>query len=562
MVLFIVLRFNLVIWRLIGAQMVEMNFVDVNSCWVRIYEQSNPITWEQTTISTCTLKDCKYSPSSTDYLNFDDLSLYEDRGYGFYMVWDDIYYMTWKQKTNPLEVLIDSTEKLLTGDYYYYGLSPNIFQYRSILDFGGLGLSSDVGVLVDGRSKFGPWFAIGVSKNVKHTGGNSIGIQGWRNRAGYYYLANKTKLYVWDTGCGSWKIPSFSPTFKPTAVPTINPTTKPSKFPTQNPTTSPTKTPTEPPTTTVPSPVPSPFPSSKPTIKSTATPTTHAAPALEPTTWNTMEPSFEPSPNPSISNSGLVIMASNNDHKLLYMIVGFSVTGFLVLAAAVLLCSKRVEMKRSEDVKQTILELYKMGTISNSTLRDSAMFQESVDRNAFNMRRSNLSLSPISNPGLVKDQSFSQNLEPGSVDHFVVNALREKQIPRNPSYELKSADEAPFVQRRRFHRRRSTPSSKTTKAAELRREDVIYIPRIRSKSTGENKEKTDAFFVPASEENIRPVEDLDNEYILAELSNWRRELSQTISTYKSADDCTSSNIEMSSSSLSYSLSQNNQGMQI
>jgi len=439
-------------------------------------------------------------------------------------------------------------------------------QYGSLLDFRGLGLSSDNGVLVDGRSHFGSWFAIGVSVSVEHTGDFSIGIPGWRNRAGNYYLANKTRLYVWDTGCGSWNMPYFSPTFQPTAVPTINPSPRPSEPPTPNPTTLPTKTPTEPPTTPIPSPVPSPCPSSKATIQPTATPTTHPtaspmthptpAPSLEPTTWNTKEPTFKPSSEPSTSNDDVVIVANHNDHKILYMLVGFSVSGFLVFAAGLLLCSKRVDMKRSEEVRKTVLELYNIASISNSTLGGSPMCQESVDRNALNLRRSNLSLSQISGSGLAKDPNFSQNQEPGSVDHFLVDALRDRHIPGDPSYQLKIADEAPFQHRRRFQRRRSSPYSKVAKAAQWRTEDAICMPRIRSKSTGRNKGKIDTHFVPASQEKVHPIEDLDNDYILAELSNWRRELSHSVRTHKSADEGTSRNIEMRSSSPSCSISQN------
>lgn len=609
MVPFIMLNFTLITLRLIGAQtMVQMNSVDVNLCWVKIYQQGNPTTWEDSTISNCSISSCQWLPSSgNDYMNFDDLSSYEDRGYGFYMEWDETYYMTWKQKWNPLEVPIDSTENLLAGEYYTYGLSSSIYRYVSLLDFGGLGLSSDVGVLVDGRSNFGPWYAVGVTLSVAHTGPYSIGIAGWRNRAGNYYLANTTRLYVWDTGCGSWTIPSISPTIRPTVVPTLNPsqppTLEPSETPTSNPTPLPTETPTQIPSTPVPSPCSSckatMQPTSTPMIHPTGSPTTHPtqAPSLRPTTYNTKQPAMKPTSSPTISNGGVDFVPSNSDHKILYMFVGFSVSSFVLLAAALFLCSRRIERTRGEKVKQTILELHRLGTFSNSSLRDSVMYPGLDDKGSLNLRQKKLSISRISNTGLAGDSTFSQYQETGSVDVSLVNFLGEGHTPGEPSYQLKIADQAPFEEKIISQPGRTSSSTRVAKTAHSRMEDAIrekvmanekswinqkkpnmnenspvrvrrqsliqfeeklsdnstnYKPRVRSISTRENEKKNRGIFVPGSEEKVPQAGVVDNDYILAELSNWRRELSRSNLSEKSEGEQTR-RIETRSSTPSYSV---------
>jgi len=81
------LSFAIVGLNLLGAQMVEMAAVDDMSCWIKIYQQSgHPITWYHSIISTCSVDRCSYRPfTSADYLYFDDLSKYNDSGFGFYM---------------------------------------------------------------------------------------------------------------------------------------------------------------------------------------------------------------------------------------------------------------------------------------------------------------------------------------------------------------------------------------------------------------------------------------------------------------------------------------------
>jgi len=418
------LSFTIVALNLLGAQMVEMAALD-ESCWTKIYQQSG-ITWYHTIITTCSVDRCSYSPfTSSDYLYLDDLSEYNDNGFGFYMKWDDIYFLTWKQMTNPLLVNSNYTENLLVGDYSHYGVSKTIFQYGSELDFRGLGLSADVGALLDGRGN-GSWFVVTATDGISV--GTDSGIPGWKNVAGNFYMTNTAVLYVWNTMCGSWVIPSMSdpPTAIPTANPSPIPTPVPSASPTLNPTASPTDYPTVSPTTSLPSNGPSSIPSPVPTSKPTRSPT--ITPSFRPSTQPTWHPTFDPTPRPSTSAAASASQVTHGNEKLLlYMLVGFSVGGFLVLLIVVLLYWRRYEAHRHDEIKKTIVELSKMTSHRASSLRESGVSLEleyantkalaernstsSFSRSLSNIRTSTVGFDPVNSYDYIEGRPSNHSLQ-------------------------------------------------------------------------------------------------------------------------------------------------------
>merc|ERR1719285_178505 len=67
----------------------------------------------------CTSSQCSYDPGTSDYLNFDQISLYEGNGYAFLMTWDNLHWIQWKQMENPTTLSADSTPDPLSGDYEF-----------------------------------------------------------------------------------------------------------------------------------------------------------------------------------------------------------------------------------------------------------------------------------------------------------------------------------------------------------------------------------------------------------------------------------------------------------
>jgi len=363
------LSFTIFAINFLGAKIVEMTVVDDMSCWVKIYQQSG-IYWRHAWLGTCSINSCKYETLSTDYVNFDYLSQNEDNGFAFYMKWDDLYFISWNQTKNPLDVPPNSIENLVVGDY---GISKTILQSDSALDFRGLGRSSEVGILLDGRGN-GSWFVVVATDGM--TIDTNTRIPGWKNLAGDHYMANTATLYLWKTDCGSFVIPTIStnpPTDSPTANPSPIPTPIPSLAPTLNPTASPTDNPTVSPTTSSPSYGPSSMPSTVPTLIPTTrpTPTPSSGPSLQPTRLSTLLPS----PNPSISNGDSQVV-KGNDNAILYMLVGFSLGCFLVLLIAVLLRWRRFDVNRPKEMKKTIVELGKMTGHRAMAFRDRGVSME------------------------------------------------------------------------------------------------------------------------------------------------------------------------------------------
>jgi len=327
--------------------------------------------------------------------------------------------------TNPLAVSLNYTENLLVGDYSNYGVSKTILQYGSELDFRGLGLSSEVGVLLDGRGN-GSWFVVTATDGISV--GTNSGIPGWKNIANDFYMTNTAILYLWDTTCGSWVIPSTSMSDSPTVLPTTNPspipTPIPSPSPTLNPTASPTDYPTVSPTTSLPSngpsALPSPVPTSKPTTSHTITPSSR--PSAQPTWRSTLEPT----PRPSISNAASQV-AHGNEKAILYMIVGFSVGGFLVLLIVVLLHWRRYDAHRHNEIKKTIVELSKMASHRARSLREREVSLEleypntktiaernstsSFSRSLSNIRTSTIGFEPVYSQEYIEGRSSRHSLQ-------------------------------------------------------------------------------------------------------------------------------------------------------
>jgi len=372
-----------------------------------------------------------------------------------------MYWLTWKQEQNPLLVPKDSKDNLLTGDYYYYGVSPSIANQGSLLDFGGLGLSEEDGVLLDGRSS--PWFAVGVTELFPPVDRK---IPAWRTKDENNYLANTTILYVWKyTECGSWIIPSFSPTKPPTPPPSDSPTPTPTTFPTEHPTKSPTtgspsKSPSPAPSKN-PSPAPSKNPSAAPTINPTPTPTTYPTPnpSSRPTEKPTLQPTFERSPVPTVVWTGIKL-DSSNDNQFLYMLAGFSVGGFLVVCFILILCWMRLDGSRSEEMRKTMVEIERIRSSRIRSLEDKAGSQprDFLPAPAPPLRN-NLSLSRVS-------PNYSST-HPG---HIVLNSSPSILIDGKPSISRTSGYQLPIESTRSKY---SVSKSKS------------YIPSPRSTSRGQ-----------------------------------------------------------------------------
>jgi hypothetical protein len=240
---------------------------------------------------------------SSDFLNFDDLKTSHqaaDGAYVFTMVWDDEYYMQWEQGEHPVEVSSSSSNNWVNSSYYYsLTVCDGLTQYGQI-DFGGLGLSADPGIMFDGRSSSGAYFAIGVSLNMSLMNLED-GIPGFSSLSGFRYIANNVELYVWKPDCGDWKqllgpsesqwIPTYIPTMSPTTEPTVHPTVSSTKKSTINPTSSPTNFPTN-----YPPDNPSISPTSNQTVYPSNVPTKNPidAPNVAPTNNSTVKPTAAP----------------------------------------------------------------------------------------------------------------------------------------------------------------------------------------------------------------------------------------------------------------------------
>jgi len=209
------------------SEVVEIQTACINGGWNQLYQQTAPITWSSSVIQDCSVDSCSFHTSS-DYIDLDNLQDYEDDGYAFLILWDNTYYIHWKQALNPLTVAADSA----TGKYVGLGISENL-DNDSDLDFSGLSVSPDSGVLLDGRSTEGAWFGIAVAVDIELTEGDtSVGIPAWKvsGSDGGYYFAQQVNFYVWNASCGDWGLPSESPTEPPTSLPSRSPSHDPTEF--------------------------------------------------------------------------------------------------------------------------------------------------------------------------------------------------------------------------------------------------------------------------------------------------------------------------------------------
>jgi len=290
--------------------------------WERLYKQQASLggfpvhNW-------CTSASCYYQRwLYDDYIDFTNLDNYqaEDGAYAFTMVWDEEYYMQWEQGDNPIDVTADSINTWAASAYYWTLTVSENMETFGRMDFGGLAVSSDPGILFDGRSTAGAYFAIGASSLMQFMDLND-GIPGFVTLAGYSYIANVIELYVWKPECGDWTLPvepSTSLTLPPTEIPTPTPTLPPTYLPTFHPTDTttldprnfPTPLPTEVPTkistqspTIIPTRQPTPNPTPTPTLPPTYLPTFHPtdAPTGDPTNFPTPVPTEVPTRIPTQS---------------------------------------------------------------------------------------------------------------------------------------------------------------------------------------------------------------------------------------------------------------------
>jgi len=210
------------------SEVVGIQTTCIDGGWNELYQQKAPVTWSSIVIHDCSVDSCSFQTSS-DYIDLDNLQNYEDDGYAFLILWDNTYYIHWKQALNPLSVAADSATVPLSGEYVSIGISENLDEW-SDLDFSGLSISPDSGVLLDGHSADGAWFGIAVTVDIELTDGDtSVGIPAWKVRGsdGRFYFAQQVNFYVWNASCGEWGIPSESPTEQPTILPSRSPTHNP-----------------------------------------------------------------------------------------------------------------------------------------------------------------------------------------------------------------------------------------------------------------------------------------------------------------------------------------------
>jgi len=272
--------------------------------WERLYKQQASLGGFPTH-NWCTSASCYYQRwLYDDYIDFTNLDNYqaEDGAYAFTMVWDEEYYMQWEQGDNPIDVTADSINTWAASAYYWtLTVSENMETYGR-MDFGGLAVSSDPGILFDGRSTAGAYFAIGASSLMQFMDLND-GIPGFVTLAGYSYIANVIELYVWKPECGDWTLPvepSTSLTLPPTEIPTPTPTLPPTYLPTFHPTDTTTLDPRNFPTP-LPTEVPTKISTQSPTIIPTRQPTPNPTPtpALPPTYLPTFHPTDAPTRDPT-----------------------------------------------------------------------------------------------------------------------------------------------------------------------------------------------------------------------------------------------------------------------
>jgi len=273
--------------------------------WFEVYQQNKSLGGFPTS-SPCWDGRCDVgSWFSRDFLMFSNLDQYKDENgaIAFTMVWDDEWYIQWDQGENPVKIAADAENTWKTSSHYYsLRISDNLNQHGQ-MDFNGLALSKDVGVMFDGRSTDGAWFAVGVSSDLELMKFDIYGIPAFKSISGRKHMAYFVQLYVWLPYCGNWRLqmePSLSPTFEPTPIPTYRPSMAPTDHPTWHPTDKPTHVPTF-----LPSPgptnAPTRSPTSRPTFAPTPRPTTVPSnyPTSSPTTFPTKRPTEAPTPRPS-----------------------------------------------------------------------------------------------------------------------------------------------------------------------------------------------------------------------------------------------------------------------
>jgi len=348
---------------------------------VKVYQQSASSIWHAGAISMCKLSSCLYSSmASTDYLNFDIISSYQGNGYAFLIAWDDNSWIQWKQKDNPLTLSADSEPDPLSGDFEFTLVASNDILSRGNVDFHGLSRSWDLGVMFDGRSSMGTWFAIGVTEaaNTDITDNLLFGIPGWitgpENSIRHY--STLVKLYVWDPICGNWgNFPTESPTthfptvipptFQPTTPsPTVSPSFAPTESPTITPTMPPTKFPTHQqtsyPTTLHPTWYPTPSKTNNPIRSvSNSMPTYWPSEFIDSRTFKT--PTFTPTTSPTINitlqpTEELSALGTQPvwTFSILYMSLVFFFTGFVLLVCLLLLCNFKKRKSGRETVKKPL----------------------------------------------------------------------------------------------------------------------------------------------------------------------------------------------------------------
>jgi len=146
---------------------------------------------------------------------------------------------------------------------------------------------------------------------------------------------------------------------------------------------------------------------------------------MQPTRLSTLEPST----HPTISTGDSQVV-KGNDNAILYMLVGFSLGGFLVLLLGVLLHWRRYDGNRPDEMKKTVVELGRITGNRAMSFRDSGVSMEleyprtmaklernsasSISNSLSNLHRRPINFDPNSHiyvEGRLSNQSFQQQKE-------------------------------------------------------------------------------------------------------------------------------------------------------
>lgn len=399
---------------------IDLNTISgiINDCtnggWVKVYQQSSSSPWNASAKDWCTSSQCSWFTDTTDYLDFDLISLYEGNGYAFLMTWDNAYWIQWKQKDNPKTLSADSTPDPLSGDYESTLDWSDNLDRTGYVNFYGLTLSPELGVIFDGRGPEGTWFVVGITDSTNLE--ISFGIPGWvtidSDGEEWSHWGEQVQLYVWNPICGNWggfptesptthfptKSPSQGPTLRPTTpfpTETPSPTESPSVAPTENPTAIPTTIPTISPT---PSPTVSPTdtitPSSSPTHALSELPTRY--PSINATDAPIISPSCNPTILPTQKPTNIALGIAARPSNLVWVLTGFSVSVVSLLSCFFMLCMKS-RKARTYTVKKAITEMTRRPVQCSLTDSQSKNYDIYKKTGTNELHGNNLDLNDISN---------------------------------------------------------------------------------------------------------------------------------------------------------------------